>query len=467
MHGVVLLVAVARSIGLHRHHIHTGNGRAGRAVGDTSAHGTCGARKADVRDLVLYHRTVRTFVLHCDAIVVIHTGQRCLIGEQQVLIRTRHPMDSRPRIACTLRQAAVNDIGLGGIGLLLLVDLPGELDHAGIDTFLGIEIHEQRALTDTFLGSGYLAELDIVYPAFHAVGARLTTVDRLRRIGHTRSCVHTVLTIQMLLRGAVLPYVIGLVIAGNNGIDRLGLVVDKDLERVPEALRIAVRCPCQFDVVEERLRPEVVHRHRTAATDCFRHSRLLFLRVDIPRVGYVIERIGLFLLVAEASVGVRPLTGVERSYLRVAAVEHPLKIRIVARRTAERPGQIYRLGRLIERGIERSGLDHRRLDSCLKAAHGAVVGIRAAVQHVLHRVGAHLCGTGQTARKRAFLTDTVLHRAVVAARGARHKELRRAIVHDVFRRLRMVVHRQRLRGKMLLDIDEVTTCTFVHICRTT
>ena len=39
----------------------------------------------------------------------------------------------------------------------------------------------------------------------------------------------------------------------------------------------------------------------------------------------------------------------------------------------------------------------------------------------------------------------------------------RAIVHDVFRSLRVVVYTQCLRGKMLLDIDKVAACVLVHI----
>ena len=139
-----------------------------------------------------------------------------------------------------LSQTAVNYIGLGGIGFLLLVDLPCELDHTGIYTLLGFKVDEECSLTDALLGSCHFAELDILYPAFHPVVTWLATVERFLRIRHTRHVIHAALPLGMLGGGTVLPYVRGLVVTGNDGIDGLRLIVDKDLERVPEILRITV-----------------------------------------------------------------------------------------------------------------------------------------------------------------------------------------------------------------------------------
>ena len=237
---MVLLVGVARVIGLEGHHIHSGNRRSGGTVGDTSAHGTGSMGKTYIRYLILQHRAVGTLVLHGNTVVVIDAGLWRFVGEEQVLIRTGHAVDGGPGIRRMLSQTAVNYIGLGGIGFLLLVDLPCELDHTGIYTLLGFKVDEERSLTDALLGSCHFAELDILYPAFHTVVTGLAAVERLFGIGHTCQGIHAALTLGMLRGGAVLPYVRGLVVTGNDGIDRLRLIVDKDLERMPEILRITV-----------------------------------------------------------------------------------------------------------------------------------------------------------------------------------------------------------------------------------
>ena len=162
--------------------------------------------------------------------------------------------------------------------------MPRKFHHALIHALCGIEVVEQCAVADGFRVDVIRVEHLVADDTLYAVGRGIAGVQRLLGVGHACLLIDLVLTVAVLVSGAVLPAEGGLHVRRREGIDGSLIVAHIDTELVAKAGGIAVGCPGEDDTVGLTLHLDVVHRHRTHGAHRHCGLRVVAGRVLVPKL---------------------------------------------------------------------------------------------------------------------------------------------------------------------------------------
>ena len=333
---MVLYLGIARSTRATGLHIHIGHRAARCAEGDAAAHRARGLREADVGNVFTDGVAVFALILYRHLVVVIDARQRRVVGVHQVVLVARCTVERHPRLVILLCPPSLHDVGLGS-GVALLVHVPLQLHRAGVGSLRGIQRVEQRTGADGSLVQQYRsAEHLIADNALNAVVVRLTGVQRL--LGVVDGSVHAALPVSVLVGSTVLPSEARLLVCRSDGIDRLRLVIDINLELVAPVGRIAVGGPSEDNAVIQAIVFYVIYWHGARGVHRDRGFAIRPFDVFIHAFGHEIHIVNDIRFVGEtfrvfegqkcSHVGVECMR--QHAYFRVVAINDKLSCRRAA-----------------------------------------------------------------------------------------------------------------------------------------